>query len=321
MSTQEFHRDRHIKFIQELDSKVTKQTYEYWLLEHLRLNGLYWGIMALATVNALDALPRDEVIQFVMDCYDKEEGGFAAFPGHDAHILTTLSGLQILFIYDRFDVIEGEKKDKILEFVMNQRCSGGSFRGDKFGEIDTRFVFAAVYILKMLKGLTQEIADGATDFILRCRNFDGGFGLLPGSESHAAQAYTCLGTLAILEQLDKIDNRTPSWLSERQVLPSGGFNGRPEKLPDVCYSWWVLLSLSMLKKSHWISFEDLEKFILECQDLENGGFSDRPDNQTDVYHTCFAITGLSLMFSSKYGMKPVDPIYCMPVDVTDRLST
>ncbi|KAK8441822.1 Rab geranylgeranyltransferase [Candidozyma auris] len=319
MSPLPFQRGKHIKYIQDLDSKATKQTYEYWLSEHLRLNGLYWGIMALDTMNALDALPQDEVLQFVVDCYDKEKGGFAPFPGHDAHMLTTLSGLQILFIYRRLDLIEGEKRDKIIDFVMQQRCADGSFKGDAFGEIDTRFVFAAVYILKMLGRLTHEVAEGATEFIMRCQNFDGGFGLLPGSESHAAQVYTSLGTLAICKNLDRIDSKTPSWLSERQVLPSGGFNGRPEKLPDACYSWWVLSSLEMLQKSHWINFELLEKFILECQDLDDGGFGDRPDNQTDVYHTCFAICGLSLMYSDKYGLKPVDPVYCMPTEITKLL--
>ena len=29
--------------------------------------------------------------------------------------------------------------------------------------------------------------------------------------------------------------------------------GRPEKLPDVCYSWWVLSSLKMIGRLHWIS--------------------------------------------------------------------
>lgn len=29
-------------------------------------------------------------------------------------------------------------------------------------------------------------------------------------------------------------------------------SGRPEKLPDVCYSWWVLASLSMIGRIHWI---------------------------------------------------------------------
>ena len=30
----------------------------------------------------------------------------------------------------------------------------------------------------------------AVDFILRCMNFDGGFGRVPGSESHAGQVST-----------------------------------------------------------------------------------------------------------------------------------
>ena len=35
------------------------------------------------------------------------------------------------------------------------------------------------------------------------------------------------------------------WLSERQC-DSGGLNGRSEKQADVCYSWWILSSLSIL---------------------------------------------------------------------------
>lgn len=313
-----FARDLHIKYVKELDSKMSRLSYEYWLLEHLRLNGLYWGLMALATMDSLDTLPQDQVVEFVMSCWDEKTGGFAPFPGHDAHILTTLSGLQILAMYGRLDSII-EKKKQILEFTMLLRCSDGSFKGDGFGEVDTRFVYAAVYVLTLLGLLTEEVSKGAREFILRCRNFDGGFGMMPGAESHGAQLFTCLGALALCDGLSSVDDRTASWLSERQVLPSGGFNGRPEKLPDVCYSWWVLLGLAMLKKAHWISFEHLETFILQCQDLENGGFADRPDNQTDVFHTCFAITALSLMNPEKYGLKPVDPIYCMPCDVTSNI--
>lgn len=46
------------------------------------------------------------------------------------------------------------------------------------------------------------------------------------------------------------------WLCERQ-LPSGGLNGRPEKLPDVCYSWWVLSALTILGRLHWVNKEQL----------------------------------------------------------------
>lgn len=48
------------------------------------------------------------------------------------------------------------------------------------------------------------------------------------------------------------------WLCERQ-LPSGGLNGRPEKLPDVCYSWWVLASLKMIGRIDWIDRVSLLK--------------------------------------------------------------
>ncbi|GEQ71544.1 hypothetical protein JCM33374_g5229 [Metschnikowia sp. JCM 33374] len=306
------HKELHVKYIENLDSKVTKQTYEYWLSEHLRLNGLYWGTMALATLGSLETLPKNDVIKFVMDCFDEEAGAFAAFPGHDAHVLTTLSGLQILLIYDSFGELSDEKKQRIADFVLGLRLEDGSFMGDGFGEVDTRFVFVSVYILTLLGRLTLEIADGASKFILNCKNFDGGFGMYPGAESHAAQVYTCVGTLALCDTLGELEENTAAWLSERQVVGSGGFNGRPEKLPDVCYSWWVLSSLAALDKAHWISFEELEKFILECQDHDAGGFADRPENQTDVYHTCFALAGLSLMFAGKYDLIEVDPVLCLP---------
>lgn len=55
-------------------------------------------------------------------------------------------------------------------------------------------------------------------------------------------------------------------LCERQTK-SGGLNGRPEKLQDVCYSWWCLTALSILNRLHWIDRDALSSFILQCQVL------------------------------------------------------
>lgn len=41
-------------------------------------------------------------------------------------------------------------------------------------------------------------------------------------------------------------------------------SGRPEKLPDVCYSWWVLASLKILGKVHWIDKVAKEQNKLSC---------------------------------------------------------
>ncbi|KAM3567083.1 hypothetical protein VYU27_010766, partial [Nannochloropsis oceanica] len=119
----------------------------------------------------------------------------------------------------------------------------------------------------------------AKAFVGACRNFDGGFGCIPGAESHAGQVFTCVGTLAIGEGVKEyIDEELLGWwLCERQC-DSGGLNGRPEKQADVCYSWWILSALSILGKIDWIDRARLKSFILACQDKEDGGISDRPGN-------------------------------------------
>ena len=107
--------------------------------------------------------------------------------------------------------------------------------------------------------------DKAVAYIQQCANFDGAYGVAPGAESHAGQVFTCVGALSIARRLDLVDvDRLGAWLSERQ-LASGGLNGRPEKLVDVCYSWWVMSSIAMIKKLHWIDADKLSQFILQCQ--------------------------------------------------------
>jgi geranylgeranyl transferase type-2 subunit beta len=313
----DFYREKHVEYILEQESH---RTYEYWLSEHLRMNGLYWGITTLCIVNQIDKLDEADVTKFILSCWDEKNGGFGSFPRHDAHILSTLSALQVLRIYDDELKLISNKRPQIVKFIKSLQLPDGSFQGDKFGEIDTRFVYTGLSSLSILDELTNDIVEPAVKYIISCQNFDGSFGMVPGSESHAAQVFTCVGALAIADRLHLVENdtRLTSWLSERQVLPSGGLNGRPEKLPDVCYSWWVLSSLAILGKKHWIDLEKLEHFILTCQDEENGGISDRPDNQTDIYHTCFGTAGLSLIDHKKYGFIEVDPIYCMPLKVTQK---
>lgn len=139
----------------------------------------------------------------------------------------------------------------------------GSFQGDEWGEIDTRFSYCAVSCLALLDAFNRSKSKQdlvylnskidrkkASEFVLQCKNFDGGFGCIPGAESHGAYSiylhfhliyicvvFCCVGALKILEgetlgmKESEID-RLAWWLSERQ-LPQGGLNGRPEKLPDV----------------------------------------------------------------------------------------
>lgn len=90
--------------------------------------------------------------------------------------------------------------------------------GDIWGEVDTRFLYAALLCCCLLGKLDALNVDGAMEYVLRCQNFDGAFGLAPGCESHTGQVFCCVGALAIAGQLHRIDGSHVarwygSWLS------------------------------------------------------------------------------------------------------------
>lgn len=205
-------------------------------------------------------------------------------------------------------------EETVIADLQNRET--GTFAGDEWGEEDTRFLYGAFNALSLMGLLHLVDVDKAVQHIEACANFDGGYGLTPGAESHSGQIFTCLAALSIAGRMETVQvDKLGKWLSERQ-LPNGGLNGRPEKQEDVCYSWWVLSSLAMIDRTHWIDRDALIKFILRCQDTELGGISDRPGNMVDVWHTLFGLTGLSLL--GYPDLDTIDPVYCLPKVTTDR---
>lgn len=259
----------------------------------------------------------------------------------DGHILYTLSAIQILALAD---ALEDERfleiKPNVIAFIQSLQQNDGSFAGDQWGEIDTRFSYCALSSISICGELDNGGIDinKAAEYIVSCQNFDGGFGCHPGAESHAGQIFTCVGALSIARRLDllKDEELLCWWLAERQC-DSGGLNGRPEKQADVCYSWWILSSLCILGRVDWIRGDKLASFILKCQDEDDGGIADRPGDMADVFHTFFGIAGLSLigvlheqdsilhvnecdggeMRKNEYRM--IDPVYALPTDIVHKL--
>jgi geranylgeranyl transferase type-2 subunit beta len=107
-------------------------------------------------------------------------------------------------------------------------------------------------------------------------------------------------------------------LSERQTL-SGGLQGRPGKLQDVCYSWWALSALAIIGKLHWLDQDALQRFILSCQDEHGGGISDRPDDMVDIFHTFFGVAALSLM--GHEGLQRINASFALPADMLQHITT
>ena len=85
---------------------------------------------------------------------------------HDPHLLYTLSALQILALYDQLAIVDA---DKVSNYVASLQQPDGSFAGDKWGEIDTRFSYCALSILSLLGNLNSGKIDlpKAIEFVAR----------------------------------------------------------------------------------------------------------------------------------------------------------
>ena len=116
-----------------------RTTFEAVATDHLRLSGVYWGLATLALLGKLDqggpGLDRESVAAFVSSCAregaegvvaaaggattdNKDETdssrtrprsvGFGGAERHDAHLLYTLSAVQVAALIGRMDLIDAD---------------------------------------------------------------------------------------------------------------------------------------------------------------------------------------------------------------------
>ncbi len=68
---------------------------------------------------------------------------------------------------------------KITNYVSGLQQKDGSFFGDKWGQVDTRFSYCALSCLALLDNLHKIDVKKAAQYVLTCKNFDGSFGGIP----------------------------------------------------------------------------------------------------------------------------------------------
>ncbi|MCL7025863.1 hypothetical protein MKW94_004807 [Papaver nudicaule] len=122
------------------------------------------------------------------------------------------------------------------------------------------------------------------------QSYDGGFGLVPGLESHGGATYCAVAALRLMEFIE----------DDRQAI-DGGFQGRANKATDtLCFlDWWYTENLGV----HYGNAA-LREFLLTCQSkvfllmffmLQYGGFSKFLAHLPDLYHAYFGFAAFSLL--------------------------
>ena len=84
--------EKHVDFI--VNYGKTHDKYEFEMSDFLRMSGLYWSLTFLDLANSADKLNKDEIVQFLKR-NQHVSGGFGPCDGHDAHLLYSLSALQV----------------------------------------------------------------------------------------------------------------------------------------------------------------------------------------------------------------------------------
>ena len=321
------HHAAHAKFFLALLDTLPSP---YVSLDTNRLTVAYFCISGLDILGALDKLDSAAIIEWVyaqqlrappnapadwaggfrgagyLGAPHQGAAGSAPSSAYDTgHIAMTYTALAILTILG--DDLSRVDRAATMRHVRQLQQADGSFCAFLGGESDMRFVYCAAAICTFLRdgGEASSGMDAAraSAFILSSQSYDGALGLGPGAESHGGSMYTGLAALALMGGLRRLPHRDAivQWCLARQV---GGFQGRPNKDEDTCYSFWIGATLAILGAGALTDAAAVSSFAQCCQGLK-GGLSKAIGVHPDVLHSYFAIAGLSLVGAA--GLLPHDP--------------
>lgn len=238
-----------------------------------------------------------------------------------------INGIACIATEEAYQLID---QHKIYDTLLSLKLPNGAFLTAKGMEYDLRSTFCALMIADSINILTPELTSGTLDYVLSCFNYDGGFGPLPNNESHGGYVFSGISSLAILGKLDSIDlSKCAQWIANRQSQFSGGFDGRPNKLYDSCYSWWIGTAASIISKHlnippFWNTKGIHECLLRACQD-ERGGFCDHPPNGRNNFHDTFSVAGLQICGGGykdeehKINIPEFDNIICAPLHLANQM--
>lgn len=336
-----FDRDRHLLFLQMMLEALPSG---YEAQEINRVTLAYYTVSGHAVLRGLHLVDKERVINWVLslqahlkDESELESGQFYGFhgskssqfkPGNNegpipngSHLASTYCALAILKIvgYDLSLI----NSTSILKSMRSLQQPDGSFMPIHIGaETDLRFVYCAAAICSMLKSWDGMDREKAKEYISNCQSYDGGFGLVPGSESHGGATFCAIASLRLMGFIEDdsfAKNATTSfidvpllieWTLQRQGL-DGGFQGRLNKPSDTCYAFWVGGVLKILGAQKLIHKRGLRKFLLTCQ-TKYGGFSKTPGVIPDIYHSYYGFCAFSLLEES--GL----PSMCVELGITNQ---
>ncbi|XP_071546819.1 geranylgeranyl transferase type-1 subunit beta isoform X2 [Panulirus ornatus] len=327
----QFLRTRHIKFLRRCLQVLPHSAVTF---DTSRMTVLFFALSGLDLLDGLDEVDdteRRDIINWIYSLQilpgdDKDQMANAGFRGGTSlagcrgtsdytsnisfdcgHITMTYTALASLIILG--DDLTRVNRKAVLAHVAALQCQDGSFYSTRGGsENDMRFMYCAATICFILQDFSAININTAVQYIVNSMSYEGAMGQGIYLEAHGGSSYCAVATLHLMGKLDLAlsdmqKQRLMRWLVGRQI--GGGLQGRPNKPPDTCYTFWIGASLKLLGGLNYLDLEALRQFVLSTQDPITGGLAKYPDSHPDGLHTYLGISGLSLL--NRDNLRPVDP--------------
>eukprot|EP00658_Telonema_sp_P-2_P024923 TRINITY_DN20029_c0_g1_i5.p1 TRINITY_DN20029_c0_g1~~TRINITY_DN20029_c0_g1_i5.p1 ORF type:complete len:311 (+),score=46.19 TRINITY_DN20029_c0_g1_i5:267-1199(+) len=223
------------------------------------------------------------------------------------HITMSYAAMATLLILGD-DLSRVHRPGMIAHLKELQAQDGCFFSTSDRTEKDMRFLYCAAAVCTILNDFSAVDSDKMAEYVCNSQAFDGAFGQGPELESHGGSTYCALAAMSLLGRISEVPRRSCllSWLLQRQA-PTGngyhGFQGRPYKPPDSCYSFWIGGSLEMLGAYNHCDVHKLVEFVGSCANKEHGGFSklNTITHMPDILHSYMSIAGLAIATHSPGG--------------------
>ncbi|XP_033633939.1 geranylgeranyl transferase type-1 subunit beta-like [Asterias rubens] len=340
-----FLRAKHIKFFSRC-LQILPQSYTS--LDTSRLTVCFFALSGLDVIDSLDVVEKEkqDIIDWIYSLqvlpdpnHYEESSKHCGFRGSATlgtpynpsmsipseshrydwgHIAMTYTGLSSLLILG--DDLSRVNKPAVVAGLKALQLEDGSFAATLNGsENDMRFIYCACCISSILNNWNGIDTNKAAEYIHKSLSYDFGLGQGPGQEGHGGTTFCAVASLVLMGRLDSTFNkrqqeRIKSWCIKRQ---HSGFQGRPNKPVDTCYSFWVGATLKLLNAYEFVDFSCNRGFILSTQDDTVGGFAKWTDYHPDALHAYFGVCGLSLM--GEPNILPISPSLNISQRAADHL--
>ena len=314
-----FNREVHVKFAAFTIFKSLPKSFEGlsasmgWML--------YYTTNVLRIYNK-DLIDYDDQLVESLDLIARPNGVYRGYQSAIPILAGVYSGVCAMCCIGSEGAYNTVDRKNTYDFIMSRKFPNGSFEmNEDSGDIDTRAAFCAISSAYVLNILDEKLIENVAEWVLSCQTYEGGFAGMPGGEAHGGYTYCAVACLALLGRVDEIDIESLlRWLIYRQKVNEGGFDGRINKLVDVCYTFWQGAVFGILHKYSkkfnesplFPNIEKLLEYVILASQCKDGGFRDKPSKKPDYYHTNYALTGMSILLHAmdhkmKNELKPVEP--------------